>query len=52
MKKRYEYKGKTYCEDDLSEEIGELYGGGLYDLYWELKKAGEADETKQYYGGN
>ena len=47
MVKRYEYKGEIYCEEDLSEEI-ENYGGDLFDLYWNLKTAGDAIEWKYY----
>lgn len=34
--KVYEYKGKHYCEEDLSLE-DELYEGDIYDLYLEMK---------------
>lgn len=46
--KIYEYKGKIYCEEDLSMEH-DNYGGDLYDLYWELKKDGKANEITEYY---
>jgi hypothetical protein len=48
MKKKYEYGGLIYCEDDLSEEI-DNYGGSLFDLYWNLKEAGMVDEITYYY---
>ena len=51
MSKKYEYDEKIYCEDDLSEEI-ENYGGGLYDLFFALSKAGEASEVTYYYNPN
>ena len=47
MAKRYKYENQIYCEDDLSEEI-DNYGGDLFDLYWELKVAGEAVEWTHY----
>lgn len=47
MAKRYKYEDRIYCEDDLSEEI-DNYGGDLFDLYWELKFAGEAVEWTRY----
>lgn len=46
--KLYEYKGKIYCEKDISLENDD-YVGDLYDLYWELKKDGKCDETTMYY---
>lgn len=46
--KKFEYEGKIYCENDLSEEI-DNYGGDLFDLYWDLKKNGEACEETYYY---
>lgn len=46
--KEYEYQGKIYSEEDLSEEI-DNYGGDLFDLYWELKNQGHANETTLYY---
>lgn len=48
MNKKYEYKGNIYCEDDLSEEI-DNYGGGLFDLYWELKQDKKATEITYYH---
>lgn len=48
MNKKYEYNGNIYCEDDLSEEI-DNYGGGLFDLYWELKRDKKATEITYYY---
>ena len=47
MAKRYKYDGQIYCEDDLSEEM-DNYGGDLYDLYWELRVAGNAIEWTRY----
>lgn len=46
--KIYEYKGKHYCEEDLSFEDDD-YVGDLYDLYWELKKDGLCNESTVYY---
>ena len=46
--KLYEYKGKIYCEEDISLENDD-YVGDLYDLYWELKKDGKCNETTIYY---
>ena len=46
--KLYEYKGKTYCEEDISLENDD-YVGDLYDLYLELKKDGKCNETTIYY---
>lgn len=48
MNKRYEYNGKIYCEDDLSESI-DNYGGELYDLYWELSHDHLACDVTYYY---
>lgn len=48
MNKKYEYNGKIYCDDDLSEEI-ENYGGCLWDLYFELKKEDRATEEIIYF---
>lgn len=48
MSKRYKYKDLIYCEDDLSEEI-DNYGGGLFDLYWELKQDKKATGITYYY---
>ncbi len=45
----YRYEGKVYCETDLSKELGDEWGGDLYDLYWELKKKGILDERTLYY---
>ena len=47
MSKRYKYKDLIYCEDDLSEEI-DNYGGGLFDLYWELKRDKKATGITYY----
>lgn len=46
--KIYEYKGKHYCEEDLSLTDDD-YAGDLYDLYWELREDGKADESTSYY---
>lgn len=48
MSERYEYNGKIYCEEDLSEEI-ENYNGDLYDLYSELRKDRLVSEETLYY---
>ena len=48
MDKRYHYNGKIYCDEDLNEEV-DNYGGDLFDLYWDLKTAGEAKEHTSYY---
>ncbi len=48
MNKKYEYDGKIYCEDDLSEEI-DNYGGNLYDLFISLESDGKAGSTFVYY---
>lgn len=45
MNKRYEYYGKIYCEDDLSESI-DNYGGNLYDLFL-LLEADDRAERKE-----
>lgn len=47
MSKRYEYNGKIYCDDDLSDEI-KNYAGDLFDLLWELKGAGLVETRTQY----
>ncbi len=46
--KKYKYNGKIYSEEDLSEEIGEEYGGDLYWLYSELQADGKASEQTLY----
>lgn len=46
--KIYEYKGKHYCEEDLSLTDDD-YAGDLYDLYWKLREDGKADESTFYY---
>lgn len=48
MNKRYEYDGKIYCEDDLSEEI-DNYGGDLYELFSALSHDDLANEVTYYY---
>jgi hypothetical protein len=46
----YRFEGKVYCETDLSEELGDEYGGDLYDLYWELSHNRKIlDEKTLYY---
>lgn len=42
MNKKYEYCGKIYCKDDLSNQI-DNYGGDLYELFSEL----EADDRTE-----
>ena len=44
----YEYKGKHYCEEDISLEDDD-YAGDLYDLYWELRIDGKCNESTVYY---
>lgn len=46
--KLYEYKGKIYCEEDISYENDD-YAGDLYDLYWELKIDRKCNESTIYY---
>lgn len=48
MDKIYEYKGKRYCEVDISLRDDD-YAGDLYDLYWELKQDGRACEDTTYH---
>lgn len=38
MHNKYIYNGKTYCQTDLSEELGDDYGGDLWDLFDDLKE--------------
>lgn len=47
MNKKYEYNGNIYCEDDLSEEIYN-YGGDLYDLFSDLLRNKDIEETTYY----
>lgn len=47
MNKKYEYKGNIYCEDDLSDEIYN-YGGDLDDLYFDLLRNNDVEETTYY----
>ena len=49
--KIYGYKGKIYCEKDISLENDD-YAGDLYDLYWELRKDRKCNETTVYYAGS
>ena len=46
--KKYEYKGKIYCKEDLSCNI-DNYGGDLYDLFYELEEENEVGECTYYY---
>ena len=46
--KIYEYKGKVYCEVDISE-TDDRYDGSLFDFYWELRRDGIACEYTFYY---
>lgn len=46
--KVYEYKGKHYCEIDISLEDDD-YEGDLFDLYWDMRQNGEACESTVYY---
>lgn len=46
--KVYRYKGKIYCETDLSE-TDENYGGDLWTLFRELQKDDKAVEVTYYY---
>lgn len=54
--KVYEYDGKLYCEEDLSMEVGDKYGGSLFDLYWDASHGSESgslcDETVYYSAYN
>lgn len=46
----YRFEGKVYSEEDLSEELGDEWGGDLYDLYWELShNRNILDEMTLYY---
>lgn len=47
MNKKYEYNGNIYCEDDLSEEIYN-YGGDLDDLFYDLLRNKDIEETTYY----
>ena len=46
--KKYKYKGKIYCDEDLSESI-KNYGGDLFGLYFDLKRDGKAVEQTLYF---
>lgn len=49
--KIYEYNGKHYCEEDLSE-THDNYGGDLFDLYWDASHGdlrGVLCDTELYY---
>lgn len=48
MDKIYEYKGKHYCETDISHRDDD-YEGSLYDLYWELRKDDLVTEDTVYF---
>lgn len=47
MNKKYEYNGKIYCKDDLSNQI-DNYGGNLYDLFSELEADDRAESVVMY----
>ena len=49
MSKIYEFKGKVYCEDDLSLER-ENYGGDLFWLFAALERNKLAYEQVTYIG--
>lgn len=46
-----EYNGKYYSDTDLSLKIGDLYGGDLYDIYWNERSVngGNMQESTIYY---
>lgn len=46
--KTYRWKDKIYCEEDLSEEIGDDYGGNLINLYIEMERDGILIERTTY----
>lgn len=46
--KKYEYKGKIYCDDDLSEKI-DNFGGDLWTLCDTLIDEGEVNEVTYFY---
>lgn len=46
--KIYEYKGKHFCDVDLSM-IDDAYVGDLYDLFEALQDDGETDTTEPEY---
>lgn len=48
MNKRYEYNGKIYCKDDLSNQI-DNYGGNLYELYVALSHDDLVNDVTYYY---
>lgn len=47
MNKKYEYNGKIYCKDDLSNQI-DNYGGNLYELFSELEADDRAESVVMY----
>lgn len=47
MNKKYYYNGMIYCDDDLSEEINN-YGGDLDELFFDLLKNKDVEETTYY----
>lgn len=49
--KVYEYKGKLYCDKDLSL-TNDNYNGDRYDLYFELRDDCKASEDTTYRGGS
>lgn len=46
--KKYTFKGKIYCDINLSKEI-DNYGGDLGDLRWEMQDAGIIQEVTLFY---
>ena len=48
MNKKYEYNGKIYCKDDLSNQI-DNYGGNLYELYVALSHDDLVNDVTYYY---
>lgn len=47
MSKIYEFDGKHYCEDDISE-IDDLYAGDLDDLWEQMCRSGYYREETIY----
>lgn len=48
MAKIYEYNGKHYCEVDISLTDDD-YNGDLFDLFWDMEKAGDICTSTFYY---
>lgn len=46
--RKFNYKDKVYCDEDLSEEI-DNYGGNEYDLFWDMSKDRVVEEITYYY---